>query len=93
MNTSELFNAVVALANNNRKDEKVTDFDIIALIYKYWYAECSEQELHEDLSYLVEWETIPSIIEGIRELDTDKFEGELKEKYQKYFEEIQEYNE
>ena len=89
MNMTIIFNEVVSLANAHKKDEVVGEGEIIALIYKYWYAECSEQELFEDLSYLVEWEEINTIIEEIRELNPDFFVGELKEKYQKYFEEIQ----
>lgn len=89
MDVNELFEKVVRMANAHKKEDVITDEDIIALIYKYWYAECSENELHEDLSYLIEWDVIPSVIEGIRDLDPDKFEGSLKEKYQTYFDEIQ----
>ncbi|WP_182101732.1 hypothetical protein [Niallia taxi] len=85
----ELFEKLVGLANVHKKDDFITEDDFIALIYKYWYAECSENELHEDLSYLVDWDAIPSLIEGIRDLDPDKFEGSLKEKYLTYFNEIQ----
>jgi hypothetical protein len=93
MKTNELFKEVVTIANNNKKDENITDYDIIALIYKYWEAECSEQELLEDFSYIVNMEIIPNLIEGIKNLNPDNLEGIVNKKYQAYFQTIQEENE
>lgn len=80
---------ILKQANEFKLVDEITQGDIIALVYKYWWAECSEQELHEDLSYLVEWDAIDEIIYEIREMNPDNFLGELLKAFNDYCEEIQ----
>lgn len=72
----------------HKKEESVTYVEVFALLYKYWEAECGEQEIGEDLSQIMDPEYIFEAKELIRICDPSELEDEYKEGYRTYVQEI-----
>jgi hypothetical protein len=87
---NETFLELADLMTNHRKDNSFNADEIFSLLYKYWEAECGEQELREDLSYLIDSEFLFEALQYIRICDPSELEGKLAVGYQTYVKEINE---
>jgi hypothetical protein len=87
--TNSMFRELVSLINANRLDKQAIDKgSVYPLLFKYWEAECGEQEIGEDLSYLMDSLFIFEAKEYIRKCDPFQLYGKYAEEYQEYVHEM-----
>jgi hypothetical protein len=87
--SNEHFKKLMDHINKHRiEDELIGEGEAFALLFKYWEAECGEQEITEDFSYIMDPEYIFEAKELIRMCDPVKLEGEYEIGYTMYVDTI-----
>jgi hypothetical protein len=83
--TNSTFRMFIDFLNIMKNDvEPINNDSVYPLLYKYWLAECGEQEIGEDLSDLIHSDCIFEAKEYIRNCHPSQLDGRYATEYQEY---------